>query len=503
MAVSCWRKTRWAPRLWISSPPSPSALTLNNTTATTFDGNIHGNAGGLSVVISGTGALTFTDDETYIGGTTIDSGATLNLGVDADGHSGSLRGNVTDNGTLEFSWSSTSFENFTGNISGAGKVEIGEEAIVELSGDNSFQGLLLESDATLDLSALGAAGNGVIDFEGSEVELRFERGAVRPNTLDRLAGLSAGDCIDLRGVAATSAVIENGKLVVLAGQAEVAQFQLKSAPNGLLLSTLQTSTGTFVYADVTVKSYTAQRAQLDLAMDGFAIIGTAANLSANIKQLTADSHVAEIVVYDNSAVTMSAAAAVASLPILRNANDTKGEVAISDIASNFAASIDALAPRASRIASITFTDTGPTAVLTLTKAQKTADSALLGEIVGPWIIDVLNTDQSVLQIGHGDGLTIDAVGGVDTIIGGGVSETFDIAEGFGSVTLVDLGAHLLGIGHDFVDLSINEFASFRGLVNHTTVEGANLVISKGGDTLTLDNMTLSQLNSVAAHFKFT
>ena len=62
----------------------------------TFGGVISGTG---SLVQLGSGALTLTGNNTYSGGTTISAG-TLQIGN--GGTSGSITGNVTDNGTLAF-----------------------------------------------------------------------------------------------------------------------------------------------------------------------------------------------------------------------------------------------------------------------------------------------------------------------------------------------------------------------------------------------------------------
>ncbi len=72
-------------------------LAFNRTDTVTFPGIVSG-TGSLSQV--GTGTLTLTAADTYAGGTTISAG-TLQIGN--GGTSGSIVGNVTDNGNLVFS----------------------------------------------------------------------------------------------------------------------------------------------------------------------------------------------------------------------------------------------------------------------------------------------------------------------------------------------------------------------------------------------------------------
>ncbi len=71
-------------------------LAFNRTDAVTFPGNVSG-TGSLNQI--GTGTLTLTGTNTYTGGTTITAG-TLQIGD--GGISGSIVGDVTDNGNLAF-----------------------------------------------------------------------------------------------------------------------------------------------------------------------------------------------------------------------------------------------------------------------------------------------------------------------------------------------------------------------------------------------------------------
>jgi fibronectin-binding autotransporter adhesin len=103
-----------------------------------------GNTDTFSGVFSGAGALTstgagtliLTANNTYSGGTTIAAG-TLQLGN--GGTSGSIVGNVTDNGTLSFNHSGAK-KTFDGVISGSGSlVKLGSD-ILELTADNTYSG---------------------------------------------------------------------------------------------------------------------------------------------------------------------------------------------------------------------------------------------------------------------------------------------------------------------------------------------------------------------------
>jgi fibronectin-binding autotransporter adhesin len=115
--------------------------TGENNSSTSFAGVISG-TGGLEE--AGTGTLTLTNANTYSGGTTIDVGATLQLGNGGTG--GSILAGVFDNGTLSFDLSDCT--TICGPITGIGGLTI-EDGTVTLMGTNTYSGTTLVTDATL------------------------------------------------------------------------------------------------------------------------------------------------------------------------------------------------------------------------------------------------------------------------------------------------------------------------------------------------------------------
>lgn len=124
----------------------PVALGSNNLT-------LHTTAGALSITgaLTGTGAVTASGtavtfltstSNTWSGGTTINSGATLQIGDVGGTSPGSLPGNVTDNGTLNFKPSNTSF-NYSGVISGSGGIQMLGTNTLTLSNQNTYAGQTL------------------------------------------------------------------------------------------------------------------------------------------------------------------------------------------------------------------------------------------------------------------------------------------------------------------------------------------------------------------------
>jgi autotransporter-associated beta strand protein len=96
------------------------------------------------------GTVILTGTNTYSGGTTIDSGATLQIGN--GGTCGSITGNVIDNNTLAFDLSNCT--TFCGSICGTGGITV-EDGTVTLMGDNSYSGYTLVNSATLKDGAAG------------------------------------------------------------------------------------------------------------------------------------------------------------------------------------------------------------------------------------------------------------------------------------------------------------------------------------------------------------
>ncbi|MFG1453793.1 autotransporter-associated beta strand repeat-containing protein [Xanthobacter sp. V2C-8] len=102
---------------------------------------------------AGDGTLILTADNSYSGGTTITAG-TLQLG--AGGTSGSITGNVTDNGTLAFNRSDA--VTYSDVISGAGTLEKTGAGTLSLTGANTYTGGTTISAGTLQLGSGGTSG---------------------------------------------------------------------------------------------------------------------------------------------------------------------------------------------------------------------------------------------------------------------------------------------------------------------------------------------------------
>jgi fibronectin-binding autotransporter adhesin len=125
-------------------------LTLSGA-AGSFNGVIAG-GGGLNV--SG-GSETLLGSNVYIGGTTVAGSAQLQLGN--GGTTGSIVGNVIDNGSLVFDRSNA--VGFAGTVSGSGSLAQAGSGVLMLTGANSYTGGTTINAGTLQLGSGGSTGS--------------------------------------------------------------------------------------------------------------------------------------------------------------------------------------------------------------------------------------------------------------------------------------------------------------------------------------------------------
>ena len=129
-------------------------FSFTNSGTSTMSGQLSGSAASLTK--SGNGSLAITSDQIFTGVTTINAG-TVTLGN--GGTSGSLSGNIINNGTLAFARSDSAL-NLAGSISGTGGINTGTTGTVTLSGNNSYAGTTtVQAGSTLVVAHNNALGN--------------------------------------------------------------------------------------------------------------------------------------------------------------------------------------------------------------------------------------------------------------------------------------------------------------------------------------------------------
>ncbi|WGD30440.1 autotransporter domain-containing protein [Ancylobacter sp. WKF20] len=120
----------------------------------------------------GNGTILFGLDQLYTGGTTINAGATLQLGN--GGTSGSVLGDITDNGTLAFNRSDE--VTYAGVISGTGALVQAGTGTLILTGASTFTGGASVTAGTLQIGDGGTSGSLATDIAvASGATLAFNR----------------------------------------------------------------------------------------------------------------------------------------------------------------------------------------------------------------------------------------------------------------------------------------------------------------------------------------
>ncbi|QNK01847.1 autotransporter-associated beta strand repeat-containing protein [Dyella telluris] len=239
-------------------------LTITHASGS-FDGVITG-TGGLSVQ-DGSAVLTATN--TYTGNTIVGSGATLTLGN--GGATGSVAGDVTDNGALVFNRSNAA--SFVGVVSGAGSLTQAGSGTLTLTGINTYTGATAINAGTLALSGNGSiAGSSSVNVangasfdisgttQGASVASLDGNGHValgqQSLTLTQASGsfggviagagelVLAGGTETLTGANAyTGATTINGGTLALSGSGSVAGSSGVSVASGATLDISGTSSG--------------------------------------------------------------------------------------------------------------------------------------------------------------------------------------------------------------------------------------------------------------------
>ncbi|PCE32533.1 autotransporter domain-containing protein [Burkholderia ubonensis] len=269
-----------------------NALALNGNGAA-FGGTIAGSAG--VTVASGTQVLT--GSNTYTGGTTIAAGGTLQLGN--GGTSGSVAGNIANNGALVFNQSGNvtvaSVLSGTGSLTQAGSGQLTLTGTSTLSGPTTVGAGTLAVNGSLAASTVTVQGGATVTGTGTIGGLVVSSGGTaslsQPGQALNVAGnvtFQPGSTMQVAttpqqsgSLAATgSATLNGGNVQVIASQASYQanqQYTIMSAGGGV---TGQFAGVSSTYAFVTpTLSYDASHVYLQLSTNGtsFTSVATTPN----------------------------------------------------------------------------------------------------------------------------------------------------------------------------------------------------------------------------------
>jgi autotransporter-associated beta strand protein len=174
--------------------------------------NLNGARFSRPLIKHGQGILTIAGDATYTGGTTIDGGV-LQLGN--GGASGSILGDVVDNGVLAFNRSDT--YTFSGAISGAGGVIQFGTGNTILTAVNTYTGATVVNGGTLSVNGSIASSPVFVNFGGT----LGGNGTVGPTTIFGGGTLSPGNSVGTLTV--------NGNLVFTAASLYMVEVEGNTA----------------------------------------------------------------------------------------------------------------------------------------------------------------------------------------------------------------------------------------------------------------------------------
>jgi autotransporter-associated beta strand protein len=157
----------------VTDSGASATLTLSGSATNTFGGAI---TGSLGFTVAGTTTETLTGSDSYTGATTINSGATLQLGDGTTGHDGTILSSsgITDNGSLIYDRFGSLSSGVV--ISGSGAVTVSGPGSQTFTAANTYNGATtINSGATLQLgngvssSSDGSVANSAITDNGTLV----------------------------------------------------------------------------------------------------------------------------------------------------------------------------------------------------------------------------------------------------------------------------------------------------------------------------------------------
>jgi autotransporter-associated beta strand protein len=217
------------------------SLTLDQASNTIFEGNI---TGGGALVKGGAGTLTLAGSSFYTGGTTVSAGRLV-------GTTASLKGDILNNGTVEFAQDGGIGGSYFGVISGTGAVVASGQGVLGLSETNTYTGgTTITGGGIVFAGADGVLGNGALNVESGYLDINNETVTSLTGTVDGF--IQIGGQLDINqssnttfgGVILGNRLVKSGTgtLTLDGGLVETAEFSING---GTVVAASEYALGSF------------------------------------------------------------------------------------------------------------------------------------------------------------------------------------------------------------------------------------------------------------------
>ncbi len=358
-------------------------------------------------------------------------------------------------------------------------------------------------------------------------------GALNANSHVGALQISDNAALVLTAAQATQDTVALGKLANAGGGPVVVKVSDTAADILADLSALNAASrvGAIVVADNAALTLTAAQAvqasnvlgkliDANSAATVIKVSDTAANLTANLASLGAETRLGAIVISDSGRLSLSAVQVTGDASVLAKISGS-WTMNVSDTAAHLTSALPFLLADASHLGAISVSDGG---TLTLTAAQYSADSTVLAKIGGAHTVEVTGvtgqayssetfaynsagtltvttlheTNGSLAITGAGNGLTFSSTNAVESIRVTGTGDSFVINPGLGSETITGYNP-----ASDVLSFSHTLFANAAGVLAAAANDGhGDVLIHVGASEIELVGVTLAQLSQHPSEFHF-